>query len=100
MYTNKSIIKVINKKYFLNEFIFIIKSHKDNYEVLVIDLLNKRVYLEDNYPTSLIEESKTREYTKKEFLYELNPETEKILTENFSDIFNEISSYDEQKSLF
>ena len=100
MYTNKSIIKIINKKYFLNEFIFIIKAHKDNYEVLVIDCLNKRVYLEDNYPISLLEESKVREYTKKEFLDELNLETKNILITNFSDFFNEISYYDEQKSLF
>ena len=100
MYTNKSIIKIINKKFFLNEFIFIIKAHKDNYEVLVIDGLNKRVYLEDNYPISLLEESKVREYAKKEFLDELNYETKNILIANFSDFFNEISSYDEQKSLF
>lgn len=100
MYTEKAIFKIINKKYFLNEFIFILKTHKDNLEVLVIDNLNKRVYLEDNYPFSLLDQSKNKEYSKKEFLNELNSDTKRIFIENFLDFFNEISSYDEQKSLF
>lgn len=100
MYETKNTIKLINKKYFLNEFLNIRKIYEDSYEVLVIDNLNKRVYIEENYPKNLIEESKTRIYSKKEFLDELSSETKKILENNFPEIFNEYFFYDEQKSLF
>ena len=100
MYADKSIIKIINKKYFLNEFIYILKSYTDSYEVLVIDNLNTRIYLEDNYPFSLLKESKIKEYAKKEFLSELNDQTRILLNDKFPTILDELSSYDEQQSLF
>ena len=100
MYNTKITIKLINKKYFLNEFLNIRKIHSDSYEVLVIDNLNTRVYLEENYPKSLIEESKIKEYTKKEFLEEISLETKFLIKMNFPNIFDEFFQYDEQKSLF
>lgn len=100
MYNTKITIKLINKKYFLNEFLNIRKVHADSYEVLVIDNLNTRVYLEENYPKSLIEESKIKEYTKKEFLEEISLETKFLIKMNFPNIFDEFFQYDEQKSLF
>lgn len=96
----KNTIKLINKKYFLNEFLNIRKIYQNSYEVLVIDNLNKRVYMEENYPKNLVEESKIKIYTKKEFLEELNSETKKLLESNFPEIYNEYFFYDEQKSLF
>lgn len=100
MYEIKTTIKLINKKYFLNEFLNIRKVYKESFEVLIIDNLNNRVYLEEAYPKSLIDESKIKEYTKKEFLDELNSETKKLLIEKFPLIYDEFFHYDEQKSLF
>lgn len=100
MYEINTIIKLINKKYFLNEFLYIQKDSKENFEVLVVDSLNKRVYMEETYPKSLIEESKIKEYTKKEFLDELNEDTKKLLIEKFPLIYDALFHYDEQKSLF
>lgn len=100
VYELKNTIKLINKKYFLNEFLNIRKIHQNSYEVLVIDNLNKRVYMEENYPKNLVEDSKIKVYTKKEFLEELSNETKKILELNFPEIYGEYFFYDEQKSLF
>ncbi len=100
MYELKNTIKLINKKYFLNEFLNIRKIHQNSYEVLVIDNLNKRVYMEENYPKNLVEDSKVKVYAKKEFLEELNAETKELLELNFPEIYNEYFFYDEQKSLF
>ena len=100
VYELKNTIKLINKKYFLNEFLNIRKIHQNSYEVLVIDNLNKRVYMEENYPKNLVEDSKIKVYAKKEFLEELNAETKELLELNFPEIYNEYFFYDEQKSLF
>lgn len=100
MYELKDTIKLINKKYFLNEFLNIRKVHQNTYEVLVVDNINKRVYMEENYPKELIEESKVKLYTKREFLEELNIDTKNLLEKNFPEIYNEYFFYDEQKSLF
>ena len=56
--------------------------------------------MEENYPKNLVEESKIKIYTKKEFLEELNSETKRLLELNFPEIYNEYFFYDEQKSLF
>lgn len=100
MFECKSIIKITNKKYFLNEYIYILKVYKESYGVLVIDNLNNRVYLEDSYPQNLLEESKIKEYTKKEFLNEIGEKVKIQLNEKYKDIFEEIVTYNEQKSLF
>lgn len=100
MYKEKEIIKLINKKYFLNEFVIIKKVYQKSYEVLVVDNLNFRVYFESEYPKSLFDESKSKKYSKKEFIDELNNKTEELLKNDFSDIYIELHQYDEQKSLF
>lgn len=95
-----TLLKIINKKYDLDEFLLISKVYSDSYEVLVIDILNNKIYLEENYPDSLIKDSKIKEFTKKEFLLELTPKMSDIMKINFPKIHEELSLYNEQKSLF
>ncbi|MBN1468740.1 MAG: hypothetical protein JW924_08450 [Fusobacteriaceae bacterium] len=100
MFNEKEILRILNKKYFINEYIYIIKKFKESYSVLIIDNLNKRVYIEDEYPESLIKESKVNICSRKDFLEEISKEVVKIMETNYSDIYNEILSFSEQKSLF
>lgn len=100
MYKEKEIIKLVNKKYFLNEFVIVKKVYEKSYEVLVVDNLNFRIYFESDYPESLFEESKSKKYSKKDFINELHSKTIDLLKNEFSDIYLELQQYDEQKSLF
>lgn len=100
MFEERELLRVLNKKYFINEYIYIIRKFKESYSVLIIDNLNKRVYIEDEYPESLIKESKVSICSRKDFLEEISKEVAKIMETNYLDIYSEILSFSEQKSLF
>ncbi len=99
MIKKDTIYKVKNKKYFINEYVYIIEKFENTSVSFIFDFLNNRYYIEDNYPLELINE-KEKVIAKEDF-YNNN---EKILNEKikelFPDIFQKLTNFKVQKSLF
>ncbi len=99
MVKNDTIYKVKNIKYSIDEYVYILKKIDDTSISFIFDFQNNRYYIEDNYPLELIKEKE--KIISKENFYGMYKE---ILTDNikesFPDIFQKLSNFKVQKSLF
>lgn len=99
MVKKDTIYKVTNKKYFINEYVYIIENFNDTSVSFIFDFLNNRYYIEDNYPVELIDE-KEKVISKENFFNTYENLLNEKIKESFPDIYKKLTNFKIQKSLF
>lgn len=94
------IFKINLKKYEIYEYVYVIKKYKNNLKVFVMDFQNNTYYLEENYPLEFLKDSHTSQIPKG-ILYNIyKDKIEEYVKNNYNSVYNDLTSFQEQKTLF
>lgn len=94
------IFKIIDNKYEINEYIYVIKEIKRTFIVFIMDFERNSFYIEDNYPLELVRKGIKREIAKKDFYLKYKEKIEENIKDDFNEYYMNIISFKIQKSLF
>ena len=80
--------------------LYVIKKYKNNSKVFVMDFENNTYYLEENYPLEFLNDSHTLQIAKVTFYNIYKDKIEEYVKNNSISVYNDLTSFQEQKTLF